>query len=93
MLVPDSVLDDLAADLALVRGYAAHATIDVSTLYEPGIAGTANVIKATPWPVSEQGSDESTPRLENLVLAAGFFGFAASRFAARNSKSKKLWSR
>jgi hypothetical protein len=91
ILVSDSVLDELAADLALVRGYAPDGTTYVSTLSESGVGGDSVVIESTSRPATEQQSDDSTPRLESLVMAAGFSGFAANLFAARKwtSKSKK----
>jgi hypothetical protein len=75
LLVPDSVLDDLAADLALVRGYAPDGTIDGSTLPEPGVAGNALAIKSALLPDSEHESDESLAEIsrgtpdEDRVLA------------------------
>jgi hypothetical protein len=44
ILVSDSVLDDLAADLALVRGCAPDGKTDLSTLSESGVADASVVI-------------------------------------------------
>jgi hypothetical protein len=106
--VPDSVLDELASDPQVRGAWNAEreawsgvrgvpGTIGVLAVARDGVADAAPLTK--PMPREDLTRQSAAPKasLTDILLAAGFCGFAASSLTARNRRAggrphRKRWS-